>query len=106
LTSAIRELLRGQASLALDGVMLCLPELERAELVPFCPQVDVIEFAAYWLVCPPRHFNRRIVRRFSDWLFPTCESHHEKARALLEGHGCSFRAETNPERIDVRPWGL
>jgi LysR family transcriptional regulator, glycine cleavage system transcriptional activator len=100
------EMAKQGGGLALDSVMLCLPELERGELVPFCPEVDVIEFAAYWFVCPPRHFNRRIVRRFLYWFYPACEGHYERARALLEGHGCNIRTEADPGLIDVTPWGL
>lgn len=60
------ELAKQGGGIALDSVTLCLPELQRGELVPFSTSFDVIDFPAYWFVCPPRHFNRRIVSRFAD----------------------------------------
>lgn len=95
------ELAKQGGGLALDSVTLCLPELQRGELVPFSTAFDVIDFPAYWFVCPPRHFNRRIVARFADWLGPLTAAHERDARALLTDLGCSFRAETGPELIDV-----
>jgi len=80
--------------------------LQRGELVPFSTAFEVIDFPAYWFVCPPRHFNRRIVNRFSDWLRRKAEAHETDARALLASHGCRFRPESGPDLIDVKPWGL
>ena len=96
------ELAKQGGGLALDSVTLCLPELERGELVPFSPDFSVIDFPAYWFVCPPRHFNRRIVSRFADWLGRTCKEHETQARAVLTKLGCTFRPESGPELIDVK----
>ena len=85
---------------------LCLPELQRGELVPFSTNFDVIDFPAYWFVCPPRHFNRRIVSRFASWLQSSADEHEAGARKFLTGLGCSFRPESGPELIDVKPWGI
>lgn len=100
------ELAKQGGGLALDSVTLCLPELQRGELVPFSTAFDVIDFPAYWMVCPPRHFNRRIVTRFSEWLGRMADKHETEARLLLSDLGCSFRPETGPELVDVTPWGL
>ncbi|MDE3123634.1 MAG: LysR family transcriptional regulator [Paracoccaceae bacterium] len=100
------EMAKQGGGLALDSVNLCLPELQRGELVPFCTGFPVIDFAAYWFVCPPRHFSRRIVNRFSQWLIEECRAHELKARALLEALGCRFQAQSGPGLIDVKPWGL
>lgn len=97
------ELAKQSGGLALDSVTLCLPELQRGELVPFCTEFDVIDFPAYWFVCPPRHLNRRIVKRFADWLEAACKEHQVQTRAHLEGLGCTFRRETGPELIEVNP---
>ena len=94
------------AGLALDSATLCLPDLERGELVPAFPDIPVVDFPAYWLVCPARHFNRRIVNRFAEWLDDAAISHDVRARALLESHGCSFQTESGPDLIEVEPWGL
>ena len=100
------ELAKEGGGLALDSVTLCLPELRRGELVPFSTDFDVIDFPAYWFVCPPRHFNRRIVKRFSDWLYRKAEEHEAEARSLLSRLGCGFRPESGPELIGVKPWVL
>lgn len=100
------EMAKQGGGLALDSVTLCLPELQRGELVPFSPSFEVIDFPAYWMVCPPRHFNRRIVNRFSEWLGKMASKHETEARTLLSELGCTFRPETGPELVDVTPWGL
>ena len=92
--------------LALDSVILCLPELKSGELVPFSTEFDVIEFPAYWLVCPPRHFSRRIVTRFSDWLTRIATEHETETRTLLDRMGCRFRLGSGPELIEVRSSSL
>lgn len=96
------EFAKQSGGLALDSVTLCLPELQRGELVPFCIDYDVIDFPAYWFVCPSRHLDRRIVRRFADWLTEQCRAHEDQARALLSGLGCRFRVESGPDLIDVK----
>ena len=88
------ELAKQSGGIALDSVTLCLPELLRGELVPFCTDFAVIDFPAYWFVCPPRHLNRRIVRRFADWIEAACADHEAQMRGFLEGSGCTFRQET------------
>jgi len=100
------ELAKQGGGLALDSVTQCLPELRRGELVPFSTVFDVIDFSAYWLVCPPRHLNRRIVSRFAEWLTRKAAEHDSEARALLTVLGCTFRPESGPELIEVVPWGL
>nr|CAD6628433.1 transcriptional regulator [Rhizobium sp. TCK] len=100
------ELAKQGGGIALDSVNLCLPELQRGELVPFSTDFDVIDFPAYWFVCPPRHFNRRIVSRFADWLTDASAAHEREALALLSKFGCRFKTESGPALIDVHPWGL
>lgn len=100
------ELAKQSGGITLDSVTLCLPELQRGELVPLSPDFDVIDFPAYWFVCPPRHFNRRIVSRFSEWLQSRAAEHEATARALLTDLGCRFRPETGQDLIEVAPWSL
>lgn len=100
------ELAKQGGGIALDSVTLCLPELKRGDLVPLSTEFEVIDFPAYWFVCPARHYNRRIVNLFSDWLHKKAMEHEKEARSLLSGFGCRFRPESGPELIDVRPWGL
>ncbi|RDD64203.1 LysR family transcriptional regulator [Thalassococcus profundi] len=100
------EMAKQGGGLALDSVTQCLPELRRGELVPFSTAFDVIDFPAYWFVCPPRHLNRRIVSRFAEWLTRKAAEHDAEARTLLTGFGCTFRPESGPELIEVVPWRL
>lgn len=81
--------------LTLDSLTLCLPELERGELVPFTTTFPVIDFPAYWLVCPARHLGRYVVNRFEEWLTEAASEHETQARRTLERFGCSF-VSTDP----------
>ena len=85
------EMARRGGGVALDSAVLCLDEIESGELVPLLPQCPVIAFPAYWLVAPPQHFNRRIVKRFHAWIAPEARAHEARARELL-GRDCSFAA--------------
>ncbi|WP_108262948.1 LysR substrate-binding domain-containing protein [Mangrovicoccus ximenensis] len=100
------EMAKQGGGICLESVSLCLGEMERGELVPFFPDFPVLDFSAYWLVCPPRHFSRRIVKRFADWLAAAAEAHDRAARAALTGHGCTFREGAAAELIDRKSWGL
>jgi DNA-binding transcriptional LysR family regulator len=95
------ELAKQGGGIALESVTLCLRELERGELVPFVPEYPVVEFPAYWLVCPPRHLGRRIVQRFADWVGHACRAHENDARDFLAGVGCHFRAEQGSDLISA-----
>ncbi|MBW9080620.1 LysR family transcriptional regulator [Rhizobium pusense] len=100
------EMAKQGGGIALDSVTLCLGELQRGELVPFTTSFEVLEFPAYWFVCPSRHLSRRIVQRFSSWMTAACQAHDAAARAHLEGLGCRFRLGSPTDLIDVKPWGL
>lgn len=95
------ELAKQGGGLALDSVTLCLPELRRGELVPFSMDFPVIDFPAYWFVCPPRHFNRRIVSRFWGWLSDASREHDGEAREFLSGLGCTVQREAGPDLIGL-----
>lgn len=95
------ELAKQSGGIALDSANLCLPELERGELVPFSPAFRVIDFPAYWLVCPTRHHTRRIVKRFGEWIGVRCGEHEDAVRALLAAKGCTFEAAVGPDLIDA-----
>lgn len=100
------EMAKQGSGVALDSVSLCLGELQRGELVPFSTTYEVIDFPAYWLVCPSRHLSRRIVQRFQTWLTSACKLHDDAARAHLTALGCHFRMGSPTDLIDVKPWGL
>ena len=90
------ELARQGMGIALDSVNLCLADIRRGDLVPLSTEFPVIDFPAYWMVCPPRHMNRRIVARFADWIAACAREHETEARACLKGLGCRFRDATPP----------
>lgn len=94
------EIAKQGGGLILNSVPLCLPDLRRGRLVPFSTAFEVIELPAYWFVCPERHFNRRIVTRFSDWISRVaCQDQHE-VRAYLAGEGCRMREEDGPAAFE------
>lgn len=94
------EMAKQGGGVALDSAMLCVSELERGELVPFVPGIPVIDFPAYWFVCPPRHLNRRIVSRFADWIDSEARSHAARARATLRQMNCRFAKAARPEFLE------
>ncbi|SMQ86170.1 DNA-binding transcriptional regulator, LysR family [Devosia lucknowensis] len=97
------ELAKQGGGIALDSVNLCLPELQRGELVPFCPQFEVIHFPAYWLVCPQRHLNRRIVNLFAEWITRQCRLHELNVHDYLHGAGCFFEDPTELNVMSSAP---
>lgn len=80
------------AGVVLDSVTLAHDELQRGTLVPQSTRFAAVAFPAYWVVCPARHVNRRIVRLFVDWLRAQGASYQTEARTLLERLGCPIRA--------------
>lgn len=100
------EMAKQGGGVALDSAVLCTPELERGELVPFAPELPVIDFPAYWIVCPTRHLNRRIVNRFARWLTDETRAHEEHTRAVLQRLGCRFRPGEEQDMKDVDPMAL
>ena len=93
------EMAKQGGGVALDSAMLCRGELERGELVPFVPEFPVIEFAAYWFVCPPRHLNRRVVNRLYEWVSREAKRHQDEVQGLLERSGCAFRVAPSDELL-------
>lgn len=100
------EMAKQGGGVALDSAVLCLGELERGELVPLAPVFPVISFDAYWVVCPPRHLNRRIVKRFADWVMQGARQTEARTRSVLEAAGCQFRPGEVSEMKEVTPWSL
>ncbi|WP_075220495.1 LysR family transcriptional regulator [Acuticoccus yangtzensis] len=90
------EMAKQSGGIALDSANLCLGELERGELVPFAPVFGAVQYPAYWLVCPPRHHARRIVKRFAAWIGEACAAHEATVRALLMRRGCAFKQAEPP----------
>jgi DNA-binding transcriptional LysR family regulator len=91
------EMAKRGGGIALDSAVLCLAEIERGELVPALPDLPAMDYPAYWLACPPRHMNRRIVKRFAEWLGAAAAAHEALVREALAARGCHTRS-TDPAR--------
>lgn len=100
------EMAKQGGGIALDSANLCVGELERGELVPFSPLYPVIDFPAYWVVCPPRHLNRRIVKRFAEWVAEEARAHEARSREVLTELGSQFRPGSGPELTEITAWVL
>lgn len=85
------QLARDGAGVVLDSVTLACDEMQRGTLVPLSPAFPAVEFPAYWIVCPARHMNRRIVRLFTDWLHANGRAFQASARQVLEDLGGRIR---------------
>ncbi|YBV93982.1 LysR substrate-binding domain-containing protein (plasmid) [Phyllobacteriaceae bacterium JZ32] len=85
------QLARDGAGVVLDSATLAQEDLERGTLVPLSTTFEVVEFPAYWIVCPNRHTNRRPVRLFTDWIRDEGAKFDQFARSLLVNLGCSLR---------------
>lgn len=83
------------AGVVLESLALASGEVARGDLVPVTPQLPVLEFPAYWLVCPHRHLSRRAVRIFVDWMEEQTKGHARTVAGLLESHGLTV------QRIDA-----
>ena len=71
----------------LESTTLAIKELKEGTLVPFSPAFPVIRLPAYWIVCPHRHLNWRIVTIFADWMMEEGKVHEKEARAILDATG-------------------
>ncbi|RYH07710.1 LysR substrate-binding domain-containing protein [Tropicimonas sp. IMCC6043] len=84
------------AGVALESATLAWRELSEGRLVPLSPDLAVIEFPGYRIVCPPRHMNRRIVRLFTDWVVAEGARHEAEIRTFLKAAGCRFDGVGGP----------
>lgn len=91
------QLARDGAGVVLDSVTLAFDEMERGTLVPLSTGFAAVEFPAYWIVCPARHMNRRIVRLFITWVQANGARFQIASRQLLERTGCSIRMAESGE---------
>lgn len=71
------------AGVVLESLTLAAEEVARHRLVPLMPELPVMVFPAYWLVCPARHLNRRAVRDFRNWLTEQAIVHDKRVAEIL-----------------------
>ena len=46
-------------------------------LVAVTPDLPVLSFPAYWVLCPARFLKRRPVRLFMEWAQAQADTHHQ-----------------------------
>lgn len=76
-----------RAGVVLESLVVAAKELERGDLVPLTPTLPVLEFPAYWIVCPARHMKRRAVASFVSWISDQAQSHADLTENLIDQHG-------------------
>lgn len=87
------------AGVVLESLAVASKELERGDLVPLTPSLPVIEFPAYWIVCPARHMKRRGVVAFVSWMTEQAQVHSTLAAQIVAQHG--LRCEVIESPMDV-----
>lgn len=90
-SSMALEMAKRGGGVALDNAALCLDDLKSGALVPLLPELPATDLPAYWLVCPPRHMSRRIVKRFADWITGAATAQEAETRRVLADLGCKVR---------------
>ena len=75
------------AGVVLETATLALNELRSGALVPLAPELGSLTFPTYWLTCPPRHLNRRVVIVFGAWIDKKANAHELEKSRLLESLG-------------------
>lgn len=93
-SSMALQVARDGGGVVLESTTLAINELESGALVPLSNAFEVIRFPAYWIVCPPRHTSRRIVRLFTDWMRAEGQAHDALVQRVLDGLGCRSRDVT------------
>ncbi|AUH32240.1 LysR substrate-binding domain-containing protein [Paracoccus tegillarcae] len=86
------QLARDGMGLAMDSVTLAHDDLKAGRLVPLDARLGTVRFPAYWLVCPPRHTNRRVVRLFFDWIRDEAAGFQKQAASLMQDLGLKAQA--------------
>jgi LysR family glycine cleavage system transcriptional activator len=71
-------------------------EVTRGDLVPLTPTLPVVEFPAYWVVCPARHMKRRGVTSFLRWVYEQADLHKITTSSIMEQHDLSIDVLQSP----------
>jgi LysR family glycine cleavage system transcriptional activator len=87
------------AGVVLESLAVAATELERGDLVPLTPTLPVIEFPAYWVVCPARHMKRRAAVTFVSWMTQQAEAHRVLTAHLMDQHGLSADVIEAPSEV-------
>ncbi len=73
----------------LESITLAAQEMQDRALVPLTPELGIISFPAYWMVCPNRYVRRRAISMFMDWLVAAAEDHNREVEHLMRTYGLS-----------------
>jgi LysR family glycine cleavage system transcriptional activator len=87
------------AGIVLESLAVAAQELERGDLVPLTPTLPVVEFPAYWIVCPARHMKRRAVATFVAWMTDQADAHRVLAARIIEQNGLSVDVIASPYEV-------
>lgn len=86
-SSMALQLAQDGSGVVLESLALAAREVAEGKLVPLAPEVPVLSFPAYWIICPRRNLNRRAVRLFLSWLDGQCGEHEKATARIAERHG-------------------
>ena len=75
------------AGIVLESLALAAPEVTEGRLVPVTPDLPVLSFPAYWVICPARYLSRRAVRLFVSWLQEQADKHDADVARIVDQHG-------------------
>jgi len=87
------------AGVVLESLAVAATEFESGDLVPLTPSLPVIEFPAYWVVCPARHMKRRAAVTFVSWMIQQADAHRALTARLMDQHGLSVDVIKAPSEV-------
>lgn len=84
------------AGVVLESLAVATGEVARGDLVPLTPTLPVVEFPAYWVVCPARHMKRRAVASFLTWISEQADLHKITTASIMEQYDLSVDVLQSP----------
>lgn len=84
---------RNGFGIVIESTLLAAEELQAGDLVPLAPELSGYTLDGYWLNYPSRHLNRRVVRKFRDWVVAEAAMQARRNREMLADLKCD-RFET------------
>ncbi|SEL33282.1 LysR substrate-binding domain-containing protein [Pacificibacter marinus] len=84
------------AGVVLESLAVATGEVARGDLVPLTPTLPVVEFPAYWVVCPARHMKRRAVASFLTWISEQADLHKITTSSIMEQYDLSVDVLQSP----------
>lgn len=71
------------AGIVLESATLAMEELRNQTLVPAFPELAILRFPAYWMICPANHVNRNVSKIFMNWLIQEASLHEQNKKQIL-----------------------